>query len=142
MNAMMTMGRFTLGQCMGAIALAALVLAAALPTLNGHLMHSHREDARAALLKATQWMEQTATALGHYPGHRIIPREVLAVEGGRYVISVQSVNGLDFTLTATPVAAQQADECGAYRVNQAGTRIQVATAAVAAPLGPLECWQN
>lgn len=142
MNTNLSMGRFTLHQCMAAMALSGMVLAASMPTLNGHLMHVHREDARTALLKATQWMEKTATELGHYPEPRTIPPHVLAVESGRYVISVRSPNGLDFTLTATPVAAQADDECGAYRVDQAGTRLQIGTAAVSAPLGSLECWQN
>ncbi|WP_442909546.1 type IV pilin protein [Hydrogenophaga sp.] len=125
-----------------------LALVAALTTLavvvapiySDHAMRSNRAHARAALLDAVQWMERTAAALGHYPHVAAIPDGVLFVEGGRYAIAAISSDGMTYTLTAVPTAEQARDRCGAYRINQTGARLQVATAEVPTPLGPLECW--
>jgi type IV pilus assembly protein PilE len=119
---------------------AAVVTATALPLYNDHVKRTHRAHARAALLNAAQWMERTATARGRYPIAAAIPGEVLRVEGERYAIAAISNDGMAYTLTAVPNAAQTDDRCGAYRINQAGTRLQIATAEVPIPLGPLTCW--
>lgn len=119
-----------------------VVCAVAWPTYNNHLKRAHRAQVRAALLNAAHWMESTATSLGGYPGAAAIPGEVLRVEGGRYIIAVLSNDGLTYTLTALPNAEQSGDPCGAYRINQAGIRVQMATAEVPKPLGPLECWSQ
>lgn len=131
---------FTLTEWMIAIAVLAVLTAAALPSYNEYVTRSHRANARAALLQATQWMERTATAQGRYPLTAAIPASVLVVEGGRYTINAASNNGLTYTLTALPTHSQATDRCGAYQINEAGTRLQVKTDQVPNPLGPLECW--
>lgn len=133
---------FTLIELMITIAVVAILAAVALPSYNDYVMRSERANARAALLQAAQWMERTATARGRYPLTAAIPAGVLFVEGGRYNIAAVSNDGVAYTLTATPMGAQAADRCGAYRINQAGTRLQVLTAEVPVPLGPLECWNR
>ena len=134
--------RLTLSHWLYLFALAALLTALAVPYVNDALMHSHREHARAALTETAQWMESSATQEGRYPVQNTIPLKVLSVEGDRYVITAHSQNGLEYTLTAMPIAAQSQDACGAYRINQAGTRLQLATSEVSHPKGPLECWQR
>lgn len=124
------------------IAVVAALVAFALPSYNEYVMRSHRTHARAALLEAAQWMERTATARGRYPSAAAIPAGVLAVEGGRYLVAASSLNGLDYTLTATPTAEQAADRCGIFRINQVGTRRQLPTPEVPEPLGPLEYWNR
>jgi type IV pilus assembly protein PilE len=119
----------------------AVVAAVVLPIYNDHVRRSHRAHARIALLSAAQWMERTAMARGHYPVAAAIPQDVLQVEDGRYTIAAASNDGLTYTLTAMPNMAQATDRCGAYRINQLGTRIQIGTLEVPRPLGPLECWK-
>lgn len=133
---------FTLIELMIAIAVVAILAAVALPSYNEYVMRSHRANARAALLQAAQWMERTATARGRYPLTAAIPAGVLVVEGGRYNIAAASNNGLTYALTATPGAAQLRDRCGAYQINETGTRLQVATPEVPAPLGSMDCWNR
>lgn len=130
-------GSMTALALVAVLAILAMVVA---PIYNDHVMRSNRAHARAALLDAVQWMERTAAALGHYPHVAAIPNGVLFVEGGRYAIAAVSSDGMAYILTAVPKAEQAGDRCGAYRINQTGTRIQVATAEVPRPLGPLECW--
>ena len=124
------------------ISAAAIAVAAAivLPFYDDHLKRSHRASARAALLHATQWMERTATARGRYPAAAAIPDNVMFVKGGRYTMVVTSTDGLTYTLTALPHAEQADDLCGSFRINQAGLRLQVATAEVPTPLSTVECW--
>lgn len=119
-----------------------VVCTVAWPAYNDHMERAHRAQVRAALLNAAQWMERTARAAGGYPSAAAIPGEVLRVEGGRYVIAVLSNDGVTYTFTALPNAAQSSDLCGAYRINQAGMRMQVATAEVPQPLGSQECWSQ
>ncbi len=123
-----------------AIALVAVLATVALPSYKAYVMRSHRANARAALLQAAQWMERTATSQGRYPLTAAIPAGVLLVEGGHYTINAASNNGLTYTLTALPTATQATDRCGAYQINEVGTRLQVKTDQVPSPLGPLKCW--
>lgn len=125
-----------------AAAAVAVVAAVVLPIYSDHVRHNHRAHARAALLNAAQWMERTAMSRGHYPVAAAIPHDVLQVEDGRYTIAVASSDGLTYTLTAMPNMAQATDRCGAYRINQLGTRSQIGTLEVPKPLGPLECWKT
>lgn len=124
-----------------AVATMAVVAAVALPIYNDQAKRSNRAQARAALLNAAQWMERTAMARGHYPVAAAIPLDVLLVQGSLYIITAASSDGLTYTLTAMPNTAQATDQCGAYRINQSGTRIQIGTLEVPKPLGPLECWK-
>lgn len=117
-----------------------VVCAMAWPVYSDHLKHTRRAVVRDALLHAAQWMDRTATARGGYPPAAAVPVEVLHVEGGHYVMTVFSNDGVTYTLTAMPNAAQSGDLCGAYRINQAGTRVQLATAEVPKPLSSAECW--
>jgi type IV pilus assembly protein PilE len=133
---------FTLIELMIAIAVVAILAAVALPSYNEYVMRTHRANARAALLQAAQWMERAATARGRYPLTAAIPAGVLVVEGGRYNMAAASNDGLAYSLTATPGPAQVRDRCGTYQINEAGTRLQLPTAEVPAPLGPLECWNR
>lgn len=132
----------TLIELMIAVAVVGILAAVALPSYNEYVMRSHRANARAALLDAAQWMERTATARGRYPLAAAIPPGVLTVEGGRYNIVAVSANGLTYTLTANPNPAQSMDQCGAYQVDQTGTRQQIATLTVPNPLSALECWNR
>ena len=133
---------FTLIELMIAVAVVALLAAVALPSYNEYVMRSHRANARAALLQAAQWMERTATAQGTYPLAAAIPPGVLLVEGGRYNINADSNNGIVYSLTAIPNAPQSSDRCASFRIDQAGTRAQIATVLVPNPLGSMECWNR
>lgn len=133
---------FTLIELMIVVAVIAILSAIALPSYNAYVERSHRANARAALLQASQWMERAATARGTYPLNAEIPAGVLTVEGGRYVIATDSTTRATFTFTATPTAAQANDRCAAFVINQAGTRLQTPTAVITTPLAAAECWNR
>lgn len=126
-----------------AVAIVAILASIALPSYNEYVQRSHRANARAALLQASQWMERASTAQGVYPQAANIPAGILTVEGGRYTISIDvSGAGDTFTALATPSATQLTDSCGAFQIDQAGTRSQGATTAVVSPLTVQECWNR
>jgi type IV pilus assembly protein PilE len=133
---------FTLIELMITVAVVAILAAIALPSYTQYVQRSHRANARAALLQTAQWLERAATAQGSYPAAAAIPAGVMAVEGGRYNVAVSAINAATFVLQAAPNAAQSADPCGTFQLNEAGVRTQVATETVAAPLPAQECWNR
>lgn len=133
---------FTLIEVMIVVAVIGILSAIALPSYNEYMLRSHRANARAALLQAAQWLERAATAQGSYPAAAAIPAGILAVEGGRYVVTLPVLTAGTYTLLATPTAVQNTDRCAVFQMTHAGVRTQVATATVPTPLAVQECWNR
>lgn len=137
---------FTLIELMIVVVIVGVLATVAVPSYQSYVERSHRANARAALLQATQWMERAATAQGTYPRSNTtpsqIPAGILAVEGGRYSVAADSTTGATFTFTATPTAVQENDRCGAFIIDNAGTRSQGTTTVVTSPLTAQECWNR
>ncbi|MCW5654094.1 type IV pilin protein [Hydrogenophaga sp.] len=133
---------FTLLETVVVLGLVSVLLAAAVPSYRQYVMRGHRAHARAALLHLAQAMERTATVHGSYPLAQDIAPGDLVVEGHRYTLSVDSIDGRGFRLVAMPTAAQMADPCGAFQLDQTGRRGQAPTAQVPVPLDARICWEQ
>jgi len=130
---------FTLIELMIVVAIIALLAAIALPSYNAYVMRSHRAHAKAALLKAAQWLERTATAQGAYPADATALATVglNVVEGGRYSVQLSNATATTYKLTAARAnpGANATDQCGDFTLTQAGVRGLENNS-----LGVSDCW--
>ena len=118
---------FSLIELMITVAIAAILVAVALPSYTEYVRRGARAEARAGLQQAAQWMERGATARGTYPietaTKKEFPAALKAVPSGRYDISCATDDtGSTFTLTATPKGAQSGDKCGSFTLTNTGAR--------------------
>ena len=117
---------FTLIELMIVVVIAALLAAVALPNYSAYVMRSHRAHAKAALLKAAQWMERTATAQGAYPANASVltAAGLDVVEGGRYKLALSNATATTYKLTAVRAdpGGNATDKCGDFTLNHTGVR--------------------
>nr|WP_145545077.1 type IV pilin protein [Variovorax boronicumulans] len=113
---------FTLIEMMITVAIAAILVAIALPNYTEYVRRGARAEARAGLQQAAQWLERGATARGTYPLAADFPANLTRVPSNRYLISLASADGATFTLTATRQGAQTGDKCGDFTLTNTGVR--------------------
>ena len=136
---------FTLIELMIVLVIIAILLAIALPSYNAYIQRANRGHAKAALLRAAQWMERVATATGTYPTTLAAGFE--QVEGNRYTVclvggtvaagvnlpapkcppataAMPAATATTFTLAAyrNNPGANATDACGDFTVTNTGVR--------------------
>jgi type IV pilus assembly protein PilE len=135
---------FTLIELMIVVAIIAILAAIALPSYQEYVRRGNRTDARAQLVKASQYLERFYSATDSYAadrnggtieskfpdGLKQSPDQGAALYNITVTASITS-----YTLTAAPVAAGSManDRCGTFTLDHTGRRT-VSTAAT-------DCWK-
>jgi type IV pilus assembly protein PilE len=127
---------FTLIELMITVAVVGILTAIALPSYQSYTERSRRADGKAALTRAAQWLERSATATGIYPADASFPTSLATSEAQHYSVAyAQGNSGASYTLTATPVITD--NNCGNLTLNQTGTRGRSGTA-----MSVDDCWNR
>ncbi|MEQ8250132.1 MAG: type IV pilin protein [Gammaproteobacteria bacterium] len=151
-----SMAGFTLLELMIVVIIVSIVTAVALPSYRGYAMRTSRAAAISDLQELTLFLERAFTAQGRYDdpasaGNLAAPLPFDTSPQGdanpRYNLALQTLAAASYTLQATPIGGQVADdECGVLRIDQAGTRCILAgsvcsTSASASERAQVEaCW--
>ena len=135
---------FTLIELMIVVAIVAILASIAYPSYVSYIARSSRAEVKSALLEDVQFLERNFTVSNKYDedsaGNAIatidLPAQQTPTEGqAKYVITLSAVGTTTFTLTATPAGSMATDGCGAFTINQAGTK-----RVVGASLSNADCW--
>lgn len=134
---------FTLLELMIALAIAATLVAFAVPSYRNHVARTHRIDAAAALYRAAQFVESAAgDNLAALPaGLEQAPSLGAAIYRLR-VLPADDANG-GYAVEATPLDSgpMRDDACGVFTLDATGLRGNKGLAGVAAPVIG-ECWNT
>jgi type IV pilus assembly protein PilE len=116
---------FTLLELMIVIAIIAILASIAYPSYIQYIERARRNDAKAVLLEAAQYMERRFTENRTYATTTALPTSLQQSprEGAAwYTISPGTPTATGYTLTATPRSGWTPRECGTLSVNQLGVR--------------------
>lgn len=130
---------FTLIELMIAVTVMGVLIAIALPTYQEYSERSRRADAKAALLRAAQWLERASTATGAYPvmtAAQFTATGLDISEARHYVLTLNPSTATAFTLTATPAVIADT-RCGNMTLTNTGVKGRTGTGMTA-----VECWNR
>ena len=152
---------FTLIEIMIVVCIIAILAALAIPSYQRYVLRSYRVEARNALQEiANRWQQNYSVSrswetLGN--GTKVAIGDTLPTAWGlatvpangtpRYKITVVSVDSGGYVIKAEAQSAQGKDACGAFFLNQSGTKMATAASNAAVPAGgrdslSLECWSR
>ncbi|RDK00677.1 type IV pilin protein [Paraburkholderia lacunae] len=134
---------FTLLELMIALAIAATLVAFAVPSYRSHVARTHRIDAASALYQAAQFVERTVSgsAATLPPGLDQAPRFGTPIYRLR-VLPADDANG-GYSVEAAPTEAgpMRDDACGIFTLDATGLRSN-RSGASGAVMARAECWNT
>ncbi len=133
---------FTLIELMITVAIVGILAAIAYPSYQDQVMKSRRGEAKACLMEMAQFMERFYTTNGRYDldsGGAAVALPVTQCVNDlqvHYVIALAGVAPQTYTLTATPINTQAAQDtrCAVLGIDQTGRKTFTGTGTAA------QCW--
>ena len=120
------------------VAIIGILATIAYPSYARYAMRAKRADAKQVLLQAAQWMERSYTVNYKYPTALPADLNQSPMQGSAlYTIGLTASTDTSFTLSAVPMGAQAADECGTLTIDNLGNKTTTAGASLVQT-----CWYN
>ncbi len=123
------MAGFTLVELMVVVVIVAIIAAIAVPSYQEYVAKTRRGEAAAALMEAAQALERYYTTNGRYVTTAggstlpsVFPTQVPASGTAYYTIAAVSASNNAYLLQATRSGIMSGDDCGNFRLDQAGTK--------------------
>jgi type IV pilus assembly protein PilE len=129
---------FTLIELMITVAIVAILAAIAYPSYVEYIERGRRNDAKAVLLEAAQYMERTFTESRTYVSASLPSTLTKSPRDGAawYNISIGTTTVGTYSLTAAPKSGWTPGKCGSLTLDQLGAKGNTATGTTA------ECWNK
>jgi type IV pilus assembly protein PilE len=96
------------------VAIVGILAAVAYPSYQDSVRKSRRADGKTALLQSVQLAERRFTQTNSYMGAAVKSPS----DEGHYTLAFTELTATAFTITATPVGAQDSDPCGALTITE------------------------
>jgi type IV pilus assembly protein PilE len=129
---------FTLIELVIVMVIIAILAAIAIPSYTQYILRGQRNEAKAQLLQAAQWMERFRTENNRYDQN--LAGTATALPAGlaqspptgtaRYNLALSTLAANNYVITATRVGT---DDCGNYTINNLGQRTVVIGGTAYAP---------
>ena len=124
---------FSLVELMVVITIIAILASISIPAYNNYVLRSHRSEARAELLSASNAADNFEIRNGSFPsGSNINSFYHANTQSGLYQLAYSSTSATSYTITATAQGAQAADTpC---------TNMELQVNGAIVDKTPTECW--
>ncbi|RJX33294.1 MAG: type IV pilin protein [Oxalobacter sp.] len=118
----------TLLEILISLAILSILAAIAYPSYVAHLRKAHRNDAKVVLMETVQYLERYYATHNTYVGAQVnavsdvSPKNADLSQAKYRIRFIVEPTATTYSLQASPVNAQEADECGVLSVDQLGSK--------------------